>query len=95
MEGQILLIIEFVKGSPLTQVILMVALTFFLLATWRWVRAVKRRRLQDRAIFASPILCAEEVFPYGYLQRPRGISYSPGMGTGYSHGFSSYRSYRP
>jgi hypothetical protein len=77
MENEILFIIEFVRGSPLTQWILLTALAIFLLAVWKEFRALRKKRRQDRAILSSPILCAEEVFPYGYMQRPRGSHFPP------------------
>jgi len=75
-----LFIIDFVKSSPITQGILLTALAIFLLAVWKEFRALRKKRRQDSAIFSSPMLCAEEVFPYGYMQRPRGSHFSPTYG---------------
>lgn len=77
MENEILFIIDFVKGSPLTQGILLTAFAIFLLVAWKEFRAFRKKRSHDRVIFSSPLLCADEVFPYGYMQRPRGSHFPP------------------
>ena len=76
MEEANIFIVEFVRTNLLTQAILTTALVIFLLTIWREIAVLGRIRRQDRAIFASPMLSAREVFPDGYLQRSRGMYYS-------------------
>ena len=75
MEETIILIVDFVRTSLVAQAILATASVIFLFTIWREIVALRRIRRQNRAIFASPLKSAKEVFPDGYLQQTRGIYY--------------------
>jgi hypothetical protein len=76
MDEAVINIVEFVRTDLKVQAILATALVVLFFAIWREVVAIRRNRRKNRAIFASPMLSAREVFPDGYLQRARGICYS-------------------
>ena len=83
MEDDILLILNLIRSNPFIQIILLTSLACFLLALWKEIRAVRRKRRHEKAIFACPLECAREAFPDDYVRRDP----KPGL-------FSSSRSYR-